>query len=62
MNPATHWTVDNASAPVLYMALELGNSNWRLAFGDGAKRRQVFVPAAELAKLAAAVAKASKKI
>ena len=61
MNPATHGTEGNASAPVLYMALELSNKSWRLAFGDGAKRRQVSVPAADLAKLAEAVAKAKER-
>ncbi len=34
MNPATHGTEGSASAPVLYMALELSNKSWRLAFGD----------------------------
>jgi transposase len=42
------------------MALELSNKSWRLAFGDGAKRRQVSVPAADLAKLGCAVAKAKE--
>jgi transposase len=51
----------NAPAPVLYMALELSNRSWRLAFGDGAKRRQVSVPAADLAALAGAVAKAKER-
>ena len=48
MNPATHGTEGSATAPVLYMALELSNKTWRLAFSDGAKRRQVTVPAADL--------------
>ena len=60
MNPAALRNEDNASAPVLYMALELSNKSWRLAFGDGTKRRQVLVPAADLAKLACAVAKAKE--
>jgi transposase len=51
----------NAAAPVLYMALELSNRTWRLAFGDGARRRQVSVPAADLAALAGAVAKAKER-
>ena len=46
MNAATHGTEVNVSAPVLYMALELSNKTWRLALSDGAKRRQVVVPAA----------------
>jgi transposase len=58
MNPATQGTEGSASAPVLYMALELSNKTWRLALSDGAKRRQVTVPAADLARLAEAVAKA----
>ena len=41
MNPTTHETEGSAAAPVLTMALELSNRSWRLAFGDGAKQRQV---------------------
>ena len=61
MNPATHATEGSVSAPVLYMALELSNKTWRLAFSDGAKRRQVSVPAADLTKLSQAVAKAKER-
>jgi len=46
MSPTTHETEgNNAPAPVLNMALELSNRSWRLAFGDGAKHRQVSLPA-----------------
>ena len=61
MNPATHGTEVSASAPVLYMALELSHRTWRLALSDGTKRRQVSVLAADLAKLASAVAKAKER-
>jgi len=61
MNPTTHATEGSAAAPVLYMALELSNKTWRLAFGDGAKRRQMSVPAADLAALGCAVAKAKER-
>ncbi len=61
MNPTTHETEGSASTPVLYMALELSNRSWRLALSDGAKRRQVSVPAADLAALAGAVAKAKER-
>jgi hypothetical protein len=61
MNPATHATEGGATAPVLYMALELSNRTWRLALSDGAKRRQVAVPAADLLKLCEAVAKAKER-
>ena len=61
MNPATHGVEGSATAPVLYMALELSNKSWRLAFGDGTKHRQASVPAADLAKLAEAMAKAKER-
>ena len=61
MNAATHGMEVNASAPVLYMALELSNKTWRLALSDGAKRRQVVVPAADLPRLSEAVAKAKER-
>jgi len=54
MNPGALRNEDNASAPILYMALESSNKSWRLAFGDGTKPRQASVPAADLAKLAGA--------
>ena len=62
MNAATHGMEVNASAPVLYMALELSNKTWRLALSEGAKRRQVVVPAADLMKLSEAVAKAKERL
>jgi heme oxygenase len=61
MNPATHGSEGNATAPVLYMALELSNRTWRLVLSDGAKRRQVAVPAADLLKLGEAVKKAKER-
>ena len=61
MNPAARRNEDSASAPVLYMALELSNKSWRLALSDGARRRQVSVPAADLMKLSQAVAKAKER-
>ena len=35
MNAAPHGVEDNANAPVLYMALELGNTTWKVVCGDG---------------------------
>jgi hypothetical protein len=61
MSPTTRAAEGSAAAPVLYMALELSNRSWRLAFGDGAKHRQVSVPAADLAALGCAVAKAKER-
>ena len=51
MNAVAHRVEGNANAPVLYMALELSNTTWKVVFGDGARRRQVAVPAGELVKL-----------
>lgn len=58
MNTTTqeHGTAGQAS---LYMALELSNSTWRLAFTAGNRRRQVAIEAGDLAALREAV-KASK--
>jgi len=61
MNAAAHRNEDTASAPVLYMALELSNKSWRLTFGGAGKRRQVSVPAADLIKLSEAVAKSKER-
>lgn len=61
MNPTTHETEGSAAAPVLYMALELSNKSWRLAFGDGGKHRQVSVPAADLTALSCALAQAKER-
>jgi len=45
----------------LYMALELSNSNWRLAFGDGTHERQVNIEAWDQRGTQAAIAKAKKR-
>jgi len=51
----------NANAPVLYMALELNNTAWKMVFGDGARGRQVAVPAGELVKLQEVVVEAKQR-
>jgi hypothetical protein len=38
MNVAAHRVEDNAKAPVLYMALELSNTTWKVVFDDQAQR------------------------
>ena len=43
MNAAAHGVEGNANSPVLYMALELSNTTWKVVFGDGARRRQMAV-------------------
>jgi hypothetical protein len=55
MNPATRGNEGNANAPVLYIALELSNKTWKLVLGDGDRRRQVAVHAADLVKLGEAL-------
>lgn len=50
-----------ASEPVLYMAMELSNKQWRLAFGDGRQQRQVVVEAGDVAGLCEQIAKAKAK-
>ena len=48
-------------AAVLYMAMELGNEKWRLAFGDGTRARQVCIGAGDIAGLREQVDKAKGK-
>src|SRR6266702_589979 len=61
MNTAARRVEGNANAPVLYMALELSNTTWKVVFGDGAKHRPVSVPAGELMKLQEAVVEAKQR-
>ncbi len=41
----------SALVPVLYVAFELANSSWRLAYSNGSKLRHVTVPAGDLAQV-----------
>jgi len=43
MNAAAYRVEGNANAAVLYMALELSNTTWKVVFGDGARRRLTIV-------------------
>jgi transposase len=61
MNPATRKQEDNVVEQMVYMALELSNTTWKLSFGDGAKRRQGSVPAGDLPKLCQALAQAKER-
>jgi transposase len=62
MNPATRKQEDNAVEPMLYMAMELSNTSWKLTFGDGAKRRQGSVPAGDVGKLREALAQVKQRL
>lgn len=50
----------SATRPVLYLALELGDKKWRLAFSDGSRTRQVSIPGSDLVALGEAQAKAKQ--
>jgi len=41
---------------VLYIALELSNAKWRLAFGDGTRQRQVVIVSGDVASLSEQIA------
>src|SRR5262249_10430063 len=61
---ATHTTHDTAvSTPVLYLALELGWTTWKLAFtiGMGQKPRLRTMPARDLGSLVAEITKAKAR-
>ena len=61
MNPRTLQRDDKSLAPVLYMAMELSNRNWKLLFGDGARRCQLSIAAGELLSLHEAVLKVRER-
>ena len=46
---------------VLYMALELSHTKWRLAFGDGTRQRQVVIAAGDVASLGEQLAQVKGK-
>lgn len=46
----------------LYMAMELSNKEWKLAFGDGHQERLVGIPARDRERLRSAIAKAKVKL
>ena len=50
-----------ASETVLYMAMELSDKQWRLAFGDGTRQRQVVIEAGNVAGLCEQIEKAKAK-
>ena len=50
------------SNKTLYLAMELSNQEWRLAFGDGRQERQVTIPARNVKRLEQAIAKAKAKL
>jgi transposase len=50
-----------ASEPVLYMAMELSDKQWRLAFGDGTRQRQVVIAADDIAALSEQIDRAKAK-
>jgi transposase len=49
------------SGAVLYMALELSNAKWRLAFGDGSRQRQVGIAAGAIGELREQLGKVKAK-
>ncbi len=61
MSPWTLRRDDKSFVPVLYMAMELSNRNWKLLFGDGARRCQLSIAAGELLSLNEAVLKARER-
>ena len=61
MNPATGKHEDYVVKLMLYMALELSNKTRGVKFGDGERRRQVSVPAGDLAKLGEALSQAKER-
>lgn len=53
---------DTGFSPVLYMAMELSNNNWVLAFGTGVKTRKVTIEANDIERLFKEVEFAKEKL
>lgn len=63
MNTRAARKEDNtAKTNVLYMALELSESKWRIAFSHGSKNRQIVIQAGKLIELSQAIQKAKEKL
>ena len=58
MNAATLRDKDYAVEPILYIAMESSNKQWKLVLGDGVKRRRVTIEADDLEQLGEAITKA----
>jgi len=52
---------DAHSERSIYVALELGNKEWKLAFGDGRQEREVGIPARDQGRLWKEIGKAKEK-
>lgn len=61
MNRTTLQKQDSGNEQVLYMAFELSDSNWKLAFGSGGNPRIIQIPARDLKRLSEEIAKAKKR-
>lgn len=53
---------DTHNSPALYMAIELSNSKWVLAFGTGIKTRKVVIEAADIEQLFKEITLAKEKL
>ena len=61
MTQATLKDEFTVAGPVLYMAMGLSSSLWKLAFSDGKKLRQVTIGAGDLAGLGRAIRRAKRR-
>src|SRR5262245_51336394 len=59
--PLQERALDQACQTVLFVALELSDKKWKLAFSDGNKRRLVTITAGDLVAFGEAVAKAKAR-
>lgn len=59
--PADLQEQDYERGGVLYMALELSDAKWRLAFGDGVHRRHVVIAAGAIGELLEQISKVKAK-
>ena len=61
MTQETPGTMNSTKEALLYMAFELSNTKWKLAFSDGNKTRQVTIGAGNLTRFQAELENAKKR-
>jgi transposase len=62
MKTSAHKIYDNAKKDILYIAFELSENKWKIAFGNGTKQRQRNIEAGDIRELEKEIEKAKGKL
>ncbi|MBF0381411.1 MAG: hypothetical protein HQL69_10355, partial [Magnetococcales bacterium] len=61
MNQALHTTHDTTTDQKIYMALELSLNKWKVAFGNGTRKRVITIQSGDIAQLCNAISKTKQQ-